>query len=176
MSSSDRVRALLEPVVGGTGHVLEDVTLTPAGRRRVLRVVVDLPAEAEGSLDLDAVAEVSRAVSEALDASDVLGGSPYVLEVTSPGVDRPLTEPRHWSRARGRLVRVETAPDAEIGDLTGRVTGTDADGVTLEVDGERRHLPWSALRRGRVQVEFDRLGETVPDTDTDTDTDTDAED
>lgn len=159
MSSPDRVRALLAPVVDGAGLVLEDVTITPAGRRRVVRVVVDLPDDAEGSVDLDAVADVSRAVSDAMDAGDVLGGSPYVLEVTSPGVDRPLTERRHWSRARGRLVVADL--HAEGGPVTGRVLATSDDGVTLDTSSGRTTLPWDALRRGRVQVEFDRPGATT---------------
>lgn len=149
------VTSLLAPVVQRAGLVLEDVTITPAGKRRVVRVVVDLPEDRTGSLDLDAVAEVSRSVSEALDSCDVLGGAPYVLEVGTPGVDRPLTERRHWSRARTRLVEVpvDGAP------LTGRVLAVGDGGVGLEVDGVRRTLAWEQLGTGRVQVEFRRPGE-----------------
>ena len=157
MTSSDRVRALLEPVVDGAGLVLEGVSLTPAGKRRVLRVVVDLPEDAEGSVDLDGVADVSRAVSAALDDSDVLGGAPYVLEVTSPGVDRPLTERRHWSRARGRLASAELREGG--GSVTGRVRAVGDGGVTFEgADGGMTTVPWAALGTGRVQVEFTRAG------------------
>jgi ribosome maturation factor RimP len=139
----------LRPVVEGIGYDLEDVTVTSAGRRSLVRVSVD----ADGGIDLDAVAEVSRAVSEALDAEDAGGfAGPYVLEVSSPGVDRPLTEPRHWRRAVGRLVEVP------VGDttLTGRVAAADDDGITLELDGDRRELGWASLGRGKVQVEFSR--------------------
>jgi ribosome maturation factor RimP len=142
---------VLTPVVAATGHDLEDITVTSAGRRSLVRVIVD----ADGGVDLDAVAEVSRVVSEVLD-EDAEGGAafagPYVLEVSSPGVDRPLTEQRHWRRAAGRLV---TAP---IGDttVTGRVLATDDDGVTLDIDGERRTIGWGELGPGRVQVEFNR--------------------
>lgn len=163
MSSSDRVRALLEPVVDSCGLVLEGVTVTPAGRRRVVRVVVDLQEDADGALDLDAVADVSRAVSEVLDGSDALGSSPYVLEVTSPGVDRPLTERRHWARARGRLVTAELAGDAP--DLTGRVVATGDAGVELGSDTGSTTVPWESLRRGRVQVEFNRPAATDEQTD-----------
>jgi ribosome maturation factor RimP len=104
-------------------------------------------------VDLDAVAEVSTAVSAALDDSDVMGGLPYVLEVTSPGVDRPLTEPRHWRRAIDRLVAVGIAG---VGDRTGRVTQVDDDGVVLDVDGAQLRAPWDDLGTGRVQVEFNR--------------------
>jgi ribosome maturation factor RimP len=156
VAPSARVRAVLAPVVDGAGLVLEDVTVTPAGRRRVVRVVVDLPEDAEGGLDLDTVADVSRAVSDALDASDVLGGSPYVLEVSSPGVDRPLTERRHWSRARGRLVIAEVHRGGTAAEVTGRVLEVGPDGVRLGTAGGTTLLTWADLWRGRVQVEFAR--------------------
>jgi ribosome maturation factor RimP len=142
---------VLTPVVAATGHDLEDVTVTSAGRRSLVRVIVD----ADGGVDLDAVAEVSRVVSEVLD-EDAEGGAafagPYVLEVSSPGVDRPLTEERHWRRAVGRLV------ETPVGDakLTGRVLHTDDAGVTLDVDGARRTIGWGELGPGRVHVEFNR--------------------
>ena len=80
---------------------------------------------------------------------------PYVLEVSSPGVDRPLTEPRHWRRATGRLVKVEVAGKS----MTGRVVAVDEDAVTLEATGRQRTVKWSDLGRGKVQVEFNRAGE-----------------
>ena len=93
--------ALLTPVVAASGHDLEDVSVQVVGRRSVVRVVIDR----DEGVDLDGIAEVSRAVSSTIDdkANDPFAG-PYVLEVTSPGVDRPLTERRHWARAVGRLV------------------------------------------------------------------------
>ena len=153
MSPSDRVRGVVEPAVAGAGLVLEGVTTTPAGKRRVVRVVVDLPDDATGSLDLDQVADVSRAVAAALDADDaVLGGAPYVLEVTTPGVDRPLTQRRHWSRAGTRLVTVPVAGT----DVTGRVAAVDDEGVLLDVGGQQRRVVWADLGTGHVQVEFSR--------------------
>jgi ribosome maturation factor RimP len=147
----DHLLEVLAPVVASTGHDLEDVTVTSAGRRSLVRVTVD----ADGGVDLDAVAEVSRVVSEALD-SDADGGAafagPYVLEVSSPGVDRPLTEQRHWRRAQGRLVQVPVGGES----VTGRILGTDAQGVTLEVGDKQREISWGELGRGRVQVEFNR--------------------
>ncbi len=148
-SSRDALLRVLEPVVVSAGFDLEDLDVTPAGRRRVLRVVVDR----DGGVDLDDIADVSRAVSTALDDSDAMGGTPYVLEVTSPGVDRPLTERRHWRRARGRLVLATLAEGAPV---TGRVLDVDEAGVTVDVDGTARVLPWESLRRGVVQVEFSR--------------------
>ena len=96
------IRVLLAPVVAAHGVDLEAVSVSRAGSRSVVRVVVDR----DGGLDLDGVAEVSRTVNAALDAvgDDVIHGS-FVLEVTTPGVDRPLTEPRHWRRAAGRRGR-----------------------------------------------------------------------
>ncbi len=151
----DALIALLEPLVGAEGYDLEDVTVAAAGRRSVVRVVVD----ADGGIDLDGIAVVSRVVSEALDTAEVanrgaLAGS-FVLEVTSPGVDRPLSAPRHWRRAQGRLVAVSA------GDLplTGRVVDTTDTGVTLDVDGAIHTVAWSDLGPGRVQVEFNRSEE-----------------
>jgi ribosome maturation factor RimP len=109
---------LLEPIVGTSGFDLEELRVEPAGRRRLIRLVVD----SDAGVSLDDVAAVSQAVSSALDESDVMGSAPYVLEVTSPGVDRPLTEPRHWRRAAGRLIR---APLAGGGQIEGRVMTAD---------------------------------------------------
>jgi ribosome maturation factor RimP len=150
----DRQRAalvdLLTPVVEASGHDLEDITVTQAGRRRVVRVIVDT----DGGVDLDAIAVISREVSAKLDEADPLGGSPYVLEVTSPGVDRPLTQPRHWRRAAGRLVKVTTAEGTEV---QGRVIDADEERVRLDVAGAERVLPLADLGPGRVQVEFRRI-------------------
>ncbi|HJE61637.1 MAG TPA: ribosome maturation factor RimP [Nocardiopsis listeri] len=145
----ERIAELLEPVLAKAGLDLEAVELTPAGKRRVLRVVVD----SDDGVDLDMVGEVSQDVNEALDASDVMGETPYVLEVTSPGVDRPLTMPRHWRRSRGRLVKVNLV---EGGDLTGRVTESDDQGVTLDVKGRSRTLAYDKIAKAKVQVEFRR--------------------
>lgn len=155
-ASRPRLVQLLEPVVTGVGHDLEDVSVSPAGRRSVVRVVVD----SDDGVSLDDVAEVSRVVAAALDEldsaePDVLGGS-YVLEVSSPGVDRPLTAPRHWRRSVGRLV---TAALRDGVDVTGRVRSADDEpsgGVRLDVDGSPRELPYVQLSRGTVQVEFSR--------------------
>jgi ribosome maturation factor RimP len=167
-SQADGVRALAEPAAAAAGLVLDGVTVTPAGRRRVLRVTLDLPEDAVGGVPLEAVATASQALSAALDASDVMGGTPYVLEVSSPGIDRPLTERRHWMRARGRLIR---ATLADGGELTERLVAVDADGVLL---GEVR-LGWAALRKGRIEVEFNRP-ETADETDETDETDEDTVD
>ena len=157
MSQRAQLRAVVEPVVGAAGYDLEDLTLSRAGRRSVVRVVVDR----DGGLDLDAVADVSRLVSKALDAAEdggreIVAGE-YQLEVSSPGVDRPLTLPRHWRRNIGRLVK--------IGPLVGRVVGVDDAGVMLEVAGEKPAdkivIAHEDLGPGRVQVEFNRLDDVA---------------
>lgn len=147
--SRQRVREVVEPVVTSAGYDLEDVTVTAAGRRSVVRLIVDRDA----GVDLDAVADVARVVSDALDADDPTGDSPYTLEVSSPGVDRALTEPRHWRRATGRIVKAGVRDGAEV---TGRVVSTDDTSVTFDADGTRRAVPYDVLGPGRVQVEFSR--------------------
>lgn len=146
---------LLEPALAAAGFDLEEVTVAAAGRRSVVRVVVDR----DGGIDLDAVAEASRTAGDVLDADEgadsVLPGA-YTLEVTSPGVDRPLTEPRHWRRARTRLV---TARLHAGDDVTGRVLEAGEDCAVLEVDGTRRTLAFDEVARAQVQVEFRRPDE-----------------
>lgn len=150
----DDLKPLLEPVVAGAGYELDDVVVTPVGRRSLVRVTVD----GDDGVDLDAIAVVSRAVADALDASATpFGGDtgmPYTLEVSSPGVDRPLTELRHWRRAKGRLVSTSTAADGAR--FTGRVLDTSGSSVVLEVDGVPREFPVETLGQGRVQIEFNR--------------------
>ena len=145
----EHLAGLLEPVITAAGLELESVRVGRAGRRGLLRVVVD----AEHGVTLDDIALVSRAVAAEVDASDAMGPAPYTLEVSSPGVDRPLTEPRHWRRAARRLVRVKTG----AGTVQGRVLAADADGVTLNVDGAEHRYGYGDLGPGAVQVEFGRL-------------------
>ena len=152
-SDRDSLVRLLEPVVEAQGLDLEDVVVTQAGKRRQLRVVIDQ----DGGISLDTVAAVSTAVAAQLDDSDAMGGSPYVLEVTSPGVDRPLTAPRHWRRNRTRLVKVATA---EATALEGRLVEVDDDGIGVESDGVVTRLAWDRVASGRVQVEFNRPSKT----------------
>src|SRR6266571_1298647 len=142
-----KIADVIGPVIAAAGMDLESVRVSAAGRRRLLRVVVD----SDQGVSLDDAAAISRKLSAALDATPVMGDFPYTLEVSSPGVDRPLTDPRHWRRAVGRLVQV-TAADA--GPISGRVLAADADGVTLDVAGDRRRFGYAALGAGAVQVEF----------------------
>ncbi|GAA3907457.1 ribosome maturation factor RimP [Actinoplanes auranticolor] len=173
VAAKARVRAVIEPVVVAAGFDLEDVNLSRAGRRHVLRVLVD----ADGGISLDDVAVVSREISQALDTAEenqgeVLAGE-YQLEVGSPGVDRPLTLPRHWRRNVSRLVAVTVAGRS----LTGRVTSADDTCVVLDVDGRSTEIPYAELGPGKVQIEFKRLDEAVfPDEPDEGDEDEDDED
>jgi ribosome maturation factor RimP len=143
------VADVIRPVIAAAGMDLESVRVSAAGRRRLLRVVVD----SDQGVSLDDAAAISRKLSAALDAAPVMGDFPYTLEVSSPGVDRPLTDPRHWRRAMGRLVQVTAA---DVGPISGRVLAADADEVTLDVGGDRRRFGYAALGAGAVQVEFGR--------------------
>ena len=149
------VRALLEPVVAALGLDLEGLDVQASGRRRRVSVVVDR----DGGVDLDGIAEASRAVSDALDASDAMGDDPYTLEVTSPGIDRPLTLPRHWRRNIGRRVRLHVSDHSTV---EGRIREVDDVGVVLATDikgkpeSVERRTSWPDVVRGEVQVEFRR--------------------
>jgi ribosome maturation factor RimP len=145
-----RIADAIRPVVTASGMDLESVRVSAAGRRRLLRVVVD----SDHGVSLDDAAAVSRELSGALDAAGVMGDFPYTLEVSSPGIDRPLTQERHWRRATGRLVKV-CVNDGEA--LTGRVVLADADAVILDVEGVRSRFPYPVLGAGAIQVEFGRL-------------------
>jgi ribosome maturation factor RimP len=167
-----RVRAVIEPVIVAAGYDLEDVSLSRAGRRHVVRILIDR----DGGLHLDGVAQVSREISAALDAAEESSGEllagEYQLEVSSPGVDRPLTLPRHWRRNVGRLVTATVAGRS----VTGRVTAADDDGVELDVDGTARTVGYADLGPGKVQIEFKRLDEAVFPDEPDDDEDEDEED
>ncbi|MEH1128065.1 ribosome maturation factor RimP [Micromonospora sp. CPCC 206061] len=152
--SADRVRAAVEPVVAAAGYDLEEFAVSRVGRRHVVRVAID----GDGGVSLDAIADVSRAMSAALDAAeeaegDLLPGE-YELEVGSRGVSRPLSLPRHWRRNTGRLVKVTAAGRP----LTGRIEEADDERVVLDVEGVRHELAYADLGPGRIEVEFTRAG------------------
>ena len=148
-SSRDRERfgAIVGPVVSDAGFDLDDLVVSQAGRRRVVKVVVD----GDHGVSLDDIASVSRAISAVLDdRDDDVGNAPYTLEVTSPGVERPLTTARHWRRAAGRLVRCTAAGTP----IEGRVMSVDGERVTLDVAGAEQCYSLDDLSPGKVQVEF----------------------
>ena len=148
-ATRDRIEAELGEPLRALGLDVEAVELTPAGKRRVLRVAVDK----DGGVTLDDVADATREVGRVLDDSDVMGEQPYTLEVTSRGVDRPLTLPRHWRRNADRLVKV-TLTDGTT--HVGRITASDDEAVTLDVDGTAREVAYANVAKALVQVEFTR--------------------
>jgi ribosome maturation factor RimP len=169
MTGTDVVRGAVEAALAaGSGLLLEDVTITPAGRRRVVRVTVDrlVPDDTDDvtttvePLTLDEVADATRLVSDALDESDVLGEQPYTLEVTTPGVGHPLTQPRHFRRNVGRLVRVVL----DDGQVTGRIQRAGRSDLTVEVSATKkapaheRRIGYDEISKAVVEVEFSRPG------------------
>ncbi len=152
----DRIEAELRGPLAAVGLDVEAVDLTPAGKRRVLRVAVDQ----DGGVTLDDVADATREVSRVLDDSDVMGEMPYTLEVTSRGVDRPLTLPRHWRRNADRLVKVTLV---EGGEVTGRILTSTDTSATLDVDDTHRELAYADVAKALVQVEFNRKRKPEPE-------------
>ena len=159
-----RLAELIEPVTAAAGLDLESVRMSVAGKRRLLRIVVD----GDHGVSLDDAADVSREISAMLDEGNALGEVPYTLEVSSPGVDRPLTEPRHWRRGVGRLVKVKVAGE---GTVEGRILAADADGVTLELAKGERRFELGELGAGAIQIEFGRIPEAELDESEDEDPD-----
>ena len=148
-ATRDRIIAAVADPLGDLGYDVEAVELTPAGKRRLLRLAVDR----DGGVTLDDIAEATREVSRAIDEAEAMGEAPYTLEVTSRGVDRPLTLPRHWRRNHDRLVKVTTT---EGETLTGRIGESDDDHVELDVSGTPRTLGYDEVAKALVQIEFNR--------------------
>jgi ribosome maturation factor RimP len=149
-TTRDRIEAELRDPLRALDLDIEAVEITPAGKRRILRVAVDK----DGGVTLDDVADATREVNRVLDEeSDVMGEQPYTLEVTSRGVDRPLTLPRHWRRNAGRLVKVTLADGTSV---TGRIGESGDESVTLEVSGKKQDVVYADVKKALVQVEFNR--------------------
>jgi ribosome maturation factor RimP len=148
----DRLAGVLTEPLAASGLDVEAIDLTPAGKRRLLRVAVDK----DGGVSLDDIAEATKEVSRVLDGpegSDVMGEQPYTLEVTSPGTDRPLTHPRHWRRNQGRLVKVTMAGGTTV---TGRISESDDTRAVLDVDGTPAEIGYADVTKAKIQLEFNR--------------------
>lgn len=154
-TQSERLRVLLEPLVSSQGLDLEEVEVDSVGRKRVLRVVVD----SDEGADLDAIADVSRALSAKLDETVAMGEGEYTLEVGTPGAERELKEHRHYVRATDRLVKFQLG---DGGELVARILDVDEEGVDVEVPGVKgrkptaKRLAFQDIAKARVQVEFNR--------------------
>ena len=147
---TDSLETLVESTVTSLGLDLEALDLTPAGNKRVLRIAVDR----DGGVGIDHITDATRALSEVLDSSDVMGEQPYTLEVSSPGVGRPLTEPRHWRRNEGRLVRLRLEGDDSSVD--GRIGASDDTGVEILGRAGKTRYAYSDITSALVQVELNR--------------------
>ncbi len=142
-----QLHGVLEPIVAGAGFELDQLDVRAAGRRHTVKVVVD----SDAGVGLDDIATVSRAISAELDDQEHLIGGSYTLEVTSPGVDRPLTGSRHWRRAHLRQVAVRLHDGTEF---TGRVGRAGEDAATVLVAGQLREVRYADVAHAGVQVEF----------------------
>ncbi|GHF76443.1 ribosome maturation factor RimP [Amycolatopsis bartoniae] len=142
-----RLEPIVADAVAGAGFDLDALDVQQAGRRKLVKVVVD----ADDGVGLDEVAEVSRAVSAVLDQHDHLIAGAYTLEVTSPGVERPLTAQRHWRRAKYRLVRI--TPHEGAG-FVGRVGHAGPESARVLVDGAIRDVRYADVAKAVIEIEF----------------------
>jgi len=150
MALVDNLNELLAPVVKASGLLLEEIKVIPVGRSRIISVIVD---HEERNLNLDEVAASSRAISEILENYRQLGDNPFTLEVTSPGVDRPLVKAYQWKKNLGRLISIIKV-DGE--KLIGRLKSLDLDSALLEVKSGEISVLFSEIKRATVEIEFNR--------------------
>jgi ribosome maturation factor RimP len=146
MSLVNNLTELLSPAIKSVGFILEEVKVTPAGKRRIVAVIID---GEERNPSLDEVTVVSRKVSDILENYSQLGDLPFTLEVTTPGVDRPLTLPRHWRKNIGRLVRI-TPNEGE--PFSSRINSATDESVALE----SKEIKYSDIKRAVIEIEFNR--------------------
>jgi len=153
MALKDQVSELVTPAVSDLGYYLEDVHVATPGNHRIVTCIVD----GDSSLNLDQVTSVSRVISELLDEAAFMGETPFTLEVTSPGVDRPLTQPRHFAKNVDRLLRIIKIDGSEI---TGRILSNTDNDVTLTVvvkkETTEQTISLTEIKRAVVEIEFNR--------------------
>mgnify|MGYP006279499769 FL=1 len=142
----------LSPIVSALGYEVDEIELTTAGRRRVLEVVLD----AETPIDLNAISEATRAISNYLDESNVMGEKPYLLEVSSRGVSRPLTKPAHWRRNIGRLVEIKS----NTHNFTGRIVNFADPLVIVTSDNKEIEIDINTISKAVIEVEFKKFEES----------------
>jgi ribosome maturation factor RimP len=147
MGKKEDISAAVTPALSALGFYLEDVTITSAGRRSMLTIIVD----GDTHLSLDQVTSATKAISEIVESLQSLGDTPFTLEVTSPGLDRPLTKPRHWRKNIDRLVKVVLLDGKEI---KGRIKATSEDGATVD----QSEINFTEIKRASLEVEFKQVG------------------
>jgi ribosome maturation factor RimP len=150
MSLVNNLTELLTPAVTQAGFVLEEVTVTPVGKRRLVAVVVDCE---DRNPSLDEVTVVSKEVSAILDNYTQMGEMPFTLEVTTPGIDRPLTQGRHWKKNVGRLVKITPKTGEKY---IGRIASVKDNAVTIEIKGKESEISFAEISRAQIEVEFNR--------------------
>lgn len=146
MGKKEEISAVITPALANLGLYLEDITITSAGRRSMLTVIVD----GDAHLSLDQVTVATKAISELVENIQSLGQTPFTLEVTSPGLDRPLTKPRHWRKNIDRLVKIVLLDGKEI---SGRIKGTSE--ISASVDEEV--INFVDIKRAKLEVEFKQV-------------------
>jgi ribosome maturation factor RimP len=153
MALRDQISELVTPAVSDLGFYLEDVHVATPGSHRIVTCIVD----GDASLNLDQVTSVSRVISELLDEAAFMGETPFTLEVTSPGVDRPLTQPRHFAKNVDRLLKIIKLDGSEV---TGRIlSNTDKDvtlTVTVKKETIEQNVSLADIKRAVVEIEFNR--------------------
>ena len=153
MALKDQISELITPALHQAGYFLEDVNIVSPGQHRIVTVIVD----GESGLNLDQVTVASKLVSELLDEAPFMGETPFTLEVTSPGIDRPLTLPRHFAKNVDRLLKV-TKNDGVV--VTGRIRSNTEIAVTLEVAEKKEvkevTVALADIKRATVEIEFNR--------------------
>lgn len=154
------IAAVVDPLVAASGLEVDRIEIGSAGKRAIVRIFLDGDGPEGRGPSLDQIADATRAISVALDESPVIGDAPYVLEVSSRGVGRPLIEPKHFRRNIGRLVALTLSGGEKV---LGRVIETDAEGVHLDVDGAQRDVPLAQIVKAVVQVEMNRSAADEPD-------------
>ena len=143
MGKKEDISAAITPALDALGFYLEDVTITSAGRRSMLTVIVD----GDTHLSLDQVTSATKAIGEIVESIQSLGETPFTLEVTSPGLDRPLTKVRHWQKNINRLVKVVLQDGSEIKGRINEVN--EANSVVGEIK-----VNYSDIKRATLEVEF----------------------
>jgi ribosome maturation factor RimP len=150
MSLANNLTELLGPVISKAGFVLEEITVTPVGKRRLVAVVID---REESNPSLDEVTVVSKEVSAILDNYSQMGEMPFTLEVTTPGIDKPLVLPRHWKKNIGRLVKITPTQGEKY---IARIQSFADNKVTLESKNESSVISLSDIAKAQIEVEFNR--------------------
>ena len=143
MAQKEKIAAALAPIIEASGNFLEHLTITSAGKHRILTVVVD----SEKHLTLDEVTAVTKSLSEVVENLSEIGDLPFTLEVTSPGVDRPLTLPRHWRKNVGRLINITLNDESKVNGRIGESTDSD-----VQIDESK--INFADIKKATIEIEF----------------------